>query len=255
MTAGLEKAIPALQSGTCAERTALRRIAPVPKTTFCIAFLALTVSFPRYDALGCALFALAPLLLALIGRVPLAPLGRRALAALPFVLCAGIANCFFDHARIEVLPGFFAPGGVVSLLVLILKTFAAVGMVLLLTATTPFNEIAGALHHLRVPCVLILQLQLLFRYLTLVIEEARNVSNAYFLRNPECRIVPLRDWGPLVGRLFLRTVDRANAVWRAMQCRLFHAGNPLPSTAGSSWTEWLGTAASVAVLLALRVLL
>ncbi len=255
MTTGLEKAIPALQSGYCAKRAALRRIAPVPKTTFCIAFLALAISFPRYDALGCVLFAFVPLLLALIGRVPLAPLGRRVLAALPFVLCAGIANCFFDHARIELLPGIFAPGGVVSLLVLILKTCATVGMVLLLTATTPFNEIAGALHRLHVPCLLILQLQLLFRYLALVMEEARNVSNAYFLRNPECRLVPLRDWGPLVGRLFLRSVERSNAVWRAMQCRLFHAGNPLPSTSGSSWAEWLGTAASIGILFVLRVIL
>lgn len=255
MTNDLEKAIVAREDAARSEASALHRISPLPKATFCLAFLILTVSFPRYDVVGSALFAAAPCLFALAGRLSLKKLCRRSLAALPFVFCAGIANCFFDSAQVEILPGAFMQGGAASLLVLTAKTFAAVGMALVLTATTQFSEIAGALHRLHAPCVLILQIQLSFRYLGLVLEEARNTTNAYFLRNPARRIVPLSDWGSLIGRLFLRTVERAESVWKAMQCRLFHAGRPLPAASGSSWREWIGTVFAIIALFILRVAL
>lgn len=230
----------------------LHRVGPLPKVVFTLAFLMLTVSFGRYDWRGCLLFAAVPFLLAAAGRLPVRNIFMRTLAALPFVLCAGIANCFFDQTPAEFAAGFRLPGGILSLFVLILKTSATVGLVQALAASTPMSGIAGALRSLHVPCILILQLQLLFRYLALMMEEARNVKDAYFLRNPRSGTIPLHDWGALVGRLFLRTVERAGAIYRAMQCRLFHAGRPLPAAAKSSPAEWGGTVIALLFLLILR---
>lgn len=240
--------LPAAVAGT----GPLHRVSPVPKVVFTLAFLMLTVSFGRYGWRGCLLFAAVPFLLAAAGRLPVRNIFMRTLAALPFVLCAGVANCFFDRAPVEFAAGFRLPGGILSLFVLILKTLATVGLAQVLAASTPLSGIAGALRSLHVPCILILQLQLLFRYLALMMEEARNVMNAYFLRNPSRRTVPLHDWGALVGRLFLRTVERAGAVYRAMQCRLFHAGRPLPAAAKGSPAEWGGTVIALLFLLILR---
>lgn len=233
----------------------LRRISPVPKVVCCAGFLVLTVSFGGYDWRGCALFAVLPFAAARIGRIPVRPLLKRCCSALPFVLCAGIANCFFDRAPVEIWPGAQCTGGTVSLFVLFAKTLATVGAVLTLTACTPMNEISGALVRLKTPCMLVLILQLLFRYLLVMVGEAKNMTTAYLLRNPGRRMVPLRDWGALVGSLFLRTVARADAVYRAMQCRLFHAGNPLPAASGGSPREWGGAAAAGVALTALRWLL
>ena len=179
------------------------RIAPLPKVCFVLGFLLLTVSFGHYSLAGAVLFALTPFLLAVRGGVPAGTLFCRALTALPFVLCAGIANLFFD----------------------------------------------------RLPCLLILVLQLLYRYLFLLAEEAVNLRNAYFLRNPGCRVIPVREWGVLTGRLFIKSVERADAVYAAMQCRLFRAGAPLRAGRQGSWNEWAGFVLLFGVFCFLRIVL
>jgi len=141
----------------------LRRLSPLPKVCFALGFLALVVSFGRYGWRGCVVFALLPFLAAALGGISLAWLGRRALLALPFVLCAGVANLFFDHRPVEVWNGAEVPGGVVSLVVLIAKTAAAVGVALTLSASTRIGEMAGAMAFFRVPCILILQFQLVLK--------------------------------------------------------------------------------------------
>ncbi len=234
---------------------AAARPAPLPKVVFVLAFLVLTVSFGRYDWAGALLFAPFPFLAAAVEGVRLRPLLLRTLAALPFVCCAGLANCFFDRAPLEILPGLSLPGGAVSLAVLAAKTFGSVGMVLLLTSTTPATELAGALTALRVPCLLVLQLQLMLRYLPLVIEETGNSVTAYFLRNPGRRTIPVRDWGKVAGRLFMRSFERSNAVYRSMQCRLFDARAPLPAARRAAAAQWAGAAALIAIFCALRYML
>lgn len=216
----------------------LTRLSPLPKVCFTLGFLLLAVSFDRYDWQGCTLFAAVPFLLALAGKVPAAPLLRRSALALPFVLCAAAANLFFDRHPAAFAAGTTLPGGVLSFWVLLTKTLATTGMVLLLAATTTLSGISGALTRLHVPCLLILQLQLLCRYLMLTAEEAQNLANGYFLRNPSRRLLPAGDWGMLCGRLFLRSVERANRVYQAMQCRLFRAGEALPAGETGSRGEW-----------------
>ncbi len=230
------------------------RIAPLPKVCFVLGFLLLTVSLGHYALTGAVLFALTPFLLAVPGGIPAGTLFRRALTALPFVLCAGIANLFFDRLPVSFY-GLAVPGGLLSLLVLTAKTLASVGMVLLLAATTSMQDIAGSLTRLHVPCLLILVLQLLYRYLFLLAEEAVNLRNAYFLRNPGCRVIPVREWGVLTGRLFIKSVERADAVYAAMQCRLFRAGAPLRAGRQGSWNEWAGFVLLFGVFCFLRIVL
>lgn len=221
-----------------ASRGLLARISPLPKVCFAVVFLVLAVSFRRYDWHGSTLFACAPFLMARLGGVSVAGLLCRALLTLPFVLCTATANLFFDWEGVEVAGGIVLPGGVISFWVLTTKTLATTGMVLLLTATTTLTDISGTLAQLHVPCILILQIQLLCRYLVLTAKEARNLSHGYFLRNPQCRIIPAHDWGMLCGRLFLRSVERAGAIYQAMQCRLFHAGKPIEKSGLGSFSEW-----------------
>lgn len=183
-------------------RSPFARFSPLPKVCFVLGFLVLTVSFGRYEWIGTTLFALVPFLFARIGDVPPGGLLARAALALPFVLCAGAANLLFDREPVCVTDGVFLPGGVLAFWVLAAKTLAATGMVLLLAATTSISGISGALVRLHVPCILILQIQLLCRYLVLTAEEAGNLSHAYFLRNPGCRILPARDWGDDLRPIF-----------------------------------------------------
>ncbi|MEA4863269.1 MAG: energy-coupling factor transporter transmembrane component T [Victivallaceae bacterium] len=229
--------------------------APLPKVVFVLSYLVLIVSFGRYDWPGAMLFAPFPFLAAAVEGVRLRPLLLRTLAALPFVCCAGLANCFFDRAGLEILPRLSLPGGVVSLVVLTAKTVGSVGMVLLLTSTTAATELAGALTALRVPCLLVLQLQLMLRYLPLLIEEAGNSATAYFLRNPGRRTIQVRDWGKFAGRLFTRAFERSEAIYRSMQCRLFDARAPLAAARRAGAAQWAGAAVLIAIFGILRYML
>ena len=58
----------------------------------------------------------------------------------------------------------------------------------------------------------------------------------------------------ICGRLFLRSVERAEGVYRAMQCRLFHAGERLPPGEAGTPLEWGIGVLLFAVLCAVRVM-
>lgn len=252
MTGNLDNAI---QTVTAAEANSFRQLAPAPKIFTALSFIALTVSFSRYDWAGTAIFAVLPFLTARFGNVRLAPMLSRVLAALPFVCCAGIANCFFDRDQVTVIGEFTLPGGIISLFVLLAKASGTIGAALLLTATTPINETAAVLTRCRVPCIIVLQLQFFSRYLLITAQEARNAVCAYRLRRPNRRLIPAGDWGKIAGRLFLRAVQRAEAVHCAMRCRLFHAGNPLPAAGKAPIAEWRVAWVLIALLISLRCLL
>ncbi len=236
-----------------AGRSLFASVSPLPKVCMTLSFLVFAVSLDRHDLIGGAVFAAVPLLLALAGGVGVVRMLRRAAAALPFVLCAGAADVFFDRAPVTCAGVVTVSGGVCSLLVLVAKTLATTEMVLLLAASSTLTDISGALVRLRVPCILVLQMQLLLRYMVLTAAEARGMANAYRLRNAGCGFIPMRDWGMLCGCLFLRSVGRADAVYKSMQCRLFHAGRPLTAAADGTFGEWCSAAVWFVLLLVLRV--
>lgn len=221
----------------------LNHLSPLPKVVWLLAFLVVTVSIGRLQW-GCALFfAGVPLALAWTGYIAVGVLMRRACVALPFVLFAGVADCFFDYPR-----------GWIALTVLLLKTWATVGTVLVVVSTLSISALTGALHRLHFPCLLVMQIQFLLRYVELVITEAGNLVVAYTVRSGR-RMIPVRDWGELMGRLFLRSVDHATSIYHAMQCRLFHAGRGLQKSSPGSILEWFWVSFSLLVLVAMRCFL
>lgn len=252
MSITLKESISQLKTGV--SPSCYSSISPMPKVTGVICFIVLAVSIGRYDWFEGMFFALIPFVLAGLGKLNVLALVRKSARALPFVLCAGFANCFFDRTPFSVLGVFEVTGGWVTLFVLILKTLATVGMMLLLSASTPFKDLSSALSRLGMPRIMVLQLQLTFRYLEIVAVEGRNSVIAYRLRNPDARLIPLGDWGGLVGHLFLRSLERANGVYRAMECRLFLAGGTLPRSREASFSEWCGCIVFVFALVVIRIL-
>lgn len=224
-----------------------QRTCPVPEVLATLAFIFLTVSLRRHDWLGSAIFALAPF----VPPRHVGTLFKRSLAALPFVLCAGAANCFYDRTPIDILGRATIPGGYVTLFALTARTFAAVGMLTRLTTIQGTSAVCDALRALRLPAILVLQVQLTSRYIGIIGEEARACHNAYMLRNPRHRVIPVADWGMLMGRLFLRCVRRAENIHSAMQCRLFASPGMksiLPSPGAAQWLRAIIFTAAFAAL-------
>ena len=193
-------------------------IHPLVKFILTIGYIAVVVSFPKYDLIG-----LAGMVVYLIAGFLLAELSfgkclRRMRVVLPLVCVVGLANPFFDRTLVWI-GGFCIRAGVISMFTLMLKGIFAVLASYLLIATTTLEQICYALQLLHVPRIIVTQIMLTGRYLTLLLAEVNRTTQAYALRAPKQKGVHYKVWGSLTGQLLLRSIDRANELYESMTLR------------------------------------
>jgi cobalt/nickel transport system permease protein len=203
------------------------RLDPRAKLLATIAFLAVVVSWGRYEILGLVPFAAFPLVLCVAGRVPFGFVARKLLIAAPFVLVLGAFNPIFDAAPRELAAGVAIPGGWISYLSILLRFGLTVGAALALVAVTGMNPVCAAAERLGAPRMFVTQLALLYRYLFVLAAQSQRMHRASELRAPGRRRLPLALFGSLMGHLLLRTLDRAQRIHVAMRCRGFDGEIPL----------------------------
>lgn len=205
---------------------------PRVKILVTLAFVAGNVLLPDGAWAG---FALALLLTVLVGQRAHLGAGfafRRSFIALPFML-AGFSVLFAGSGEI-LAAGRVGPfdltvtdGGLLRFISLMLRSWLSVQMAILLTATTPFADLAHALRHLRVPGVIVSIISLMYRYLFVLVEEAQRLLRARAARSAA---LPGRStggsvaWratvaGRMAGQLFVRSLDRSDRVYQAMVAR------------------------------------
>jgi cobalt/nickel transport system permease protein len=131
---------------------------------------------------------------------------------------AGIANVFFMRETALVLGNLVISAGLVSFAAIMLKAVLCAAAAILLAGSTPFHTICAELRRLHVPAPICLQLALMYRYITVLLEEASAMYTAYLLRSPE-KAVKMKDMGPFLGHLALRSMDKAGRLYNAMKCR------------------------------------
>ena len=102
---------------------------------------------------------------------------------------------------------------------LMLKGMFAVLASYLLVATTTLEQICYALQLLHVPRIIVTQIMLTGRYLTLLLAEVNRSTQAYALRAPKQKGVHYKVWGSLTGQLLLRSIDRSNELYESMTLR------------------------------------
>ncbi len=172
-------------------------------------------------ALGVALSRLSPLFVV-----------RRGFLALPFVLVA--VPVLFNR---EGSPFFEVPivgwtatrEGLEALATIVLRSWLSVLAAVLLTATTPAAELLRGLRSLRVPRILVATVAFAYRYLFVIADEASRLTRARDSRSaalPGRRAGGTLRWrarvlGGMVGSLFVRSLDRSERVYAAMQARGF----------------------------------
>ncbi|MDA8123615.1 MAG: cobalt ECF transporter T component CbiQ [Deltaproteobacteria bacterium] len=213
-------------------------------------FLFAVVSFPIYDVAGLAPFFLYPVFLASVGGIPARFILWKVLLVSPFAFGIGIFNPFLDTRTVAVIAGLPISAGLLSFLSIILKFVLTVSATLLLIATTSFPGICHALRRLGCPAIFISQLLFLYRYLFVLAEEAMRITRARDLRSFERRGRSASIFVRLAGTLLIRTLDRAERIYRAMLSRGF-AGD-IPTLRRSQLTLGdLTFAATTTLLLAL----
>ncbi len=198
----------------------VHRLDPRAKVLATLAFILTVVSFDKYTVAPLLPFLAFPMATAVLGFVPFGLILRRFALTLPFILLVGIFNPLLDRTVMVEVAGLGISGGWVSFTSIFLRGLLCVTAGIVLIATTRLPRIAEALGGLHFPRVLVVQLLLLYRYLFVLIDEAGRMRRARALR-AGTRKLSIRDAAGMLSSLLLRTVDRSEAIWRAMLVRGF----------------------------------
>lgn len=198
----------------------VNRLHPLVKFVLTIVYIAVVVSFHKYDVIGLVGMMVYPIAVFMLADLSIRDSLKRLKLVLPLVCFIGILNPIFDHNRI-VIGGVEMSVGILSMLTLILKGAFCVFASYLLIATTTMEKLCYALRMVHIPKIMVNQLMLTYRYITLLLAEVSKVTQAYSLRAPKQKGIHIRAWGSLVGQLLLRSMDRANEVYESMLLRGF----------------------------------
>ncbi|MDO4632506.1 MAG: cobalt ECF transporter T component CbiQ [Eubacteriales bacterium] len=196
----------------------MNQIHPLVKLCLTILYIAMVVSYSKYDLIGLAAMGVYLFISFQLAELSFKDALWRLRVVLPIVCAVGIVNPFFDRIPVEI-GGLHLNAGVLSMLTLMMKGSFAVLASYILIATTTIESICYALRLLHVPTILVTQILLTYRYITLLLEEVNRITQAYALRAPNQKGVHFKVWGSLTGQLLLRSIDRANDVFESMTLR------------------------------------
>jgi cobalt/nickel transport system permease protein len=182
-----------------------------------------------------AFAALAVVWLALTGASTLARLGplrlaRGAFIAAPFLLAAVPLIFIRPGDPIATIGPLTISGeGLTMFATIAAKSWLSVQAALLLTFTTPFHDLIDALRDLRLPRILVAIISFMYRYLAVLGDEAARMLRARAARSAASASGAsggsigwrARVTGQMVGSLFLRSYERSERIYAAMQARGF----------------------------------
>ena len=196
----------------------MNNIHPLVKLVLTIGYIALVVSFNKYDIMGLLGMTVYPVSVFILGDISVKDTFSRLKVVLPLVCFIGIFNPLFDKTLVT-LYGITVRAGVLSMLTLMLKGIFSVLASYFLIATTSIEKICYAMRLIHVPKTLVTQIMLTYRYIVLLLNEVSRLTAAYSLRAPGQNGVHFKAWGSLTGQLLLRSMDRATTVYESMTLR------------------------------------
>lgn len=185
------------------------------------AFIVAVMSFPRYEVSALIPFFLYPWTLLAVAGVPAGYILRNLLVAAPFALAVGMFNPLLDRHVVATVGGQAVTGGWLSFASISVRCALTVSAALTLVACTGIHRLCAGLARLGLPQVFTVQVELLYRYLFVITEGGVRMRRAVELRATGRSALPLRTYAALVGSLLLRSLDRAQRVYQAMNARGF----------------------------------
>ncbi|MBP3870764.1 MAG: cobalt ECF transporter T component CbiQ [Faecalicoccus sp.] len=207
----------------------INQIHPLAKLFVTVLYIVLVMSFHRYDIYGLLSMAIYPFFIFQLSGLSFKNALYRLRVVLPLVCIVGIFNPIFDRTILVETP-FVIRGGMVSMITLMLKGIFTVFATYILIASTTIEKICYALRKIHIPKILVTEIMLIYRYITVLLQETNRITQAYALRAPGQKGIAYKAWGSLAGQLLLRSMDRADQVYEAMLMRGYHGEFPFGVT-------------------------
>lgn len=199
----------------------LYRLDPRAKLITTLIFIIMVVSFDRYTISALIPFLIYPVFLISIGNLPVGYLLKKVLIISPFAILVGIFNPWIDREILFRIGSIGISGGWISFISIFLRFLLTATAALILVSLTGFNAVCESLLKLGVPRPFVVQLLFFYRYIFVLTDEAERMVRARSLRAFNSRTMGFKTFISLIGHLLLRTLDRAERIYRAMCSRGF----------------------------------
>jgi cobalt/nickel transport system permease protein len=232
----------------------LHRLPAQGKLAATVLFVFAVVATPREQFWAFGVQAGMVVLAALIGRVPLLSVARRLVIEVPFLLFAVLLPIVGRGPRVDVLGVSLSEAGLWAAWNIVVKGTIGVAASIVLASTTTIPQVLDGLERLRVPRVVVAITAFMIRYGDVIGDEVRRMSIARQSRAGSTgRIAQMRVLAATAGALFVRSYERGERVYLAMESRGYTGTMPVRSVAASvrSWIVcllWPLAAAVVALV-------
>ena len=170
-----------------------------------------------------SLFFLILLLTALFSGVSLPLLFKRSLVVIPFVVLVAVFLPFFGGGdTVEVFSISLSVEGLRRFEDIFMKAFLSVFCMATLVETTDFPDLLKGFESLRMPKIMVILISFIYRYFSVILEEAERMKIARDVRSTGGSIVwQLKTLGNILGQLFIRSYERSERIYQAMYMRGF----------------------------------
>jgi len=180
-------------------------------------------AWPAFAACAVALAAIAAL-----ARIAAGVVWSRVRVILPLVVfVAAFVPFVRGGPAIEIGPLALSEAGLATFALVAVKATIGAASAVLLGATTSFPDILHGLERLRAPRLLTVIAGFMYRYVFVIVDEARRMRSALAARAYRPRhLGQVAALGRLVTALFLRSYERGERVYLAMLARGFGGSMP-----------------------------
>lgn len=122
--------------------------------------------------------------------------------------------------------GFFyvntSPEKIIEMLFLMLKVFASVSVLQMMTLTTPSSEIISVMQKAHVPKLIIELMNLIYRYIFILMDVFIKMRNSAQARNGYCDFkTSCKSFGGIIANMLVVSMKKANAYYNAMEARCY----------------------------------
>lgn len=211
----------------------VHRMDPRVKTATMLSFILLVVMTPERHALSFTLYGFMLFGVIRLSRVPLGYLIRRALLLVPFAFAVSVFVPFtMPGETIWQFTLFGRPvtvtdEGLIRFGAINAKAALSFAATFTLAAATRFGDLMWAAARLGMPAKLVLIISFMYRYLFILLDTATHMKLARDLRSSGHSAAAMTiASGNIIGALFVRSYDHAQALYDAMLLRGY-TGHPV----------------------------
>ena len=141
-----------------------------------VVYIVLMLSVPLHRTDTIIWFAAYPIISAPLAHIPYERLFRNSLYVLPILFFIGIFNPIYDRQPAFIVFGLTVSAGWISFISILIRGLLATQALLLLIRVAGFNEMCDSMRRLGCPEIITTQLLMVYRYLSVLLQEALKCS-------------------------------------------------------------------------------